>query len=155
PASFQHDRERFLRFTEEPAMKLIVTLSTTALCIAGFAATRPANHTPASSGRAPALQSVGTLAFGPPGILYAADPQGATIFAIKLPSAKTTPGTRAVDGIDKQVAAVLGTVPDEITITDLAVEPRSGNSYLAVMRGKGTDARAVLLRVDGAGKVDV
>ena len=40
-------------------------------------------------------------------------------------------------------------------MTDLAVQPKTGNAFLSVMRGQGAGAKAVLLRVDGAGKIDV
>ncbi len=43
----------------------------------------------------------------------------------------------------------------EIAVTDLAVHPQTRNAYLSVMRGQGTNATAALLRVDGAGKIDV
>jgi hypothetical protein len=40
-------------------------------------------------------------------------------------------------------------------VTDLAVQPKTGNAFLSVMRGQGAGAKAVLLRVDGAGKIEV
>lgn len=103
----------------------------------------------------PAMQSIGTLAFGPTGVLYAADPQAATIYAIELgaEASKGTVGTKDISAIDQQIAALLGTDTTQITLTDLVVDPKTHNSYLAVMRGKGADAKPALLRVDGAGKV--
>lgn len=103
----------------------------------------------------PSLQSIGTLAFGPNGVLYAADPAAATIYAIELgaDASKGAPGTKDVGSIDLQVAGMLGTDTAQIVISDLAVDPRTKNSYLAVMRGKGADAKPALFRVDGAGKV--
>ena len=50
---------------------------------------------------------------------------------------------------------MLGTGAAEIEITDLAVDPRTHNSYLAVMRGQGAGAKPALLRVDGNGKVEL
>jgi len=50
---------------------------------------------------------------------------------------------------------MLGTDAKEIAITDLAVHPKTHNSFVAVMRGQGASARPALLRVDGAGKVDL
>lgn len=135
-------------------MKILVSISAVALCVAAVAATPNPTSTPVAS-VGPALQSVGTLAFGPAGILYAADPQAATIYALELPASKGAAGTKAVEGLDQQVAGMLGTAPTEITIADLAVDPRSGNSLLAVMRGKGTDAKPVLLRLDGAGTLEI
>jgi hypothetical protein len=109
-----------------------------------------------ASGISPKLQSIGPLAIGPAGILYAADPQAATIFAIDLSKQKAgTPGTKSIDGIDQQIAATLGTAASEISIVDLKVDPTNHNSYLAVMRGQGAGAAPALVRVDGAGKIDV
>ena len=51
-------------------------------------------------------------------------------------------GTADVAGITGKIAAMLGTAPAEIAITDLAVHPKSGNSFLAVMRGQGANAAA-------------
>ncbi|MEP6834591.1 MAG: hypothetical protein ABJB74_14445 [Gemmatimonas sp.] len=103
----------------------------------------------------PAMLSIGTLAFGSNGVLYAADPQAATIYAIEMgaDASKGTPGTKDVGAIDVQVASLLGTDTAQITLTDLVVDPKTHNSYLAVMRGKGADAKPALLRVDGAGKI--
>ena len=50
---------------------------------------------------------------------------------------------------------MLGTAAADITITDLAVHPTSRNSFVAVMRGQGPAAQPALLRVDGAGKIDL
>lgn len=101
----------------------------------------------------PTLQSIGPLAFGPDGVLYAADKQAATIFALDLgtQAASASAGTKAVDAIDQKIAALLGTGVTEITVTDLAVHPRSRNSFISVMRGQGANAQAALVRVDGAG----
>ncbi|MEP6763357.1 MAG: hypothetical protein ABJB66_03550 [Gemmatimonadaceae bacterium] len=103
------------------------------------------------------LKSISTLAFGPNGVLYTADPQAATIYAIELGAAATkgTAGTKDVVGVDAQVASLLGTDASQITITDLAVDARTRNSYMSVMRGKGMDAKPALMRVDGDGQVSI
>ena len=107
-------------------------------------------------GVSPKLQSIGALAIGPGGILYAADPQAATIFALDLSKQKAgTPGTKDIATLDQQIASTLGTAASEISIVDLKVDPKSHNSYIAVMRGQGPEAAAALVRVDGAGKIDV
>lgn len=134
-------------------MKRLATLSTVALCAAAIAASPHMRTT--AKGTSPALQSVGSLAFGPPGILYAADQQAAAIYAIELPVGSGKPGTMAIPAIDEKIAGTLGTAASEITITDLQVEPKSGNSLIAVMRGKGNDAKPVLMRVDGDGKLSI
>ncbi|MBC8088614.1 MAG: hypothetical protein H7Z40_15225 [Phycisphaerae bacterium] len=103
----------------------------------------------------PAIQSIGTLAFGPNGVLYAADPQAATIYAIELgpDASKGVQGTKDIGAIDQQLASMLGTDTAQIAISDLAVDPRTRNSYISVMRGKGAESKPALFRVDGAGKV--
>jgi hypothetical protein len=58
-----------------------------------------------------------------------------------------------VQGVDSKVAALLGTTPDQIMINDLRVNPISKNAYMAVSRGKGPDAAAVIVKIDGAGKL--
>jgi hypothetical protein len=105
----------------------------------------------------PALTSIGPLAFGPDGVLFAADRQAATIYALNLGAqgAAARTGTADVAGITGKIAAMLGTAPAEIAINDLVVHPVSGNSFLAVTRGQGTNAAPALLRVDGAGSVSV
>src|SRR5687768_16700427 len=105
----------------------------------------------------PALQSIGPITFGPSGDLFVADPAAATIFAVKLGAAGSgaTAGTADVAGIDAKIAAVLGTAADEVRIVDLAVHPTSKNSFVSVMRGQGTTAAPAILRVDGAGKVEL
>jgi hypothetical protein len=105
----------------------------------------------------PTFQSIGPLAFGPDGTLYAGDRQAAAIFALDLgaQAASASAGTKDVTGIDAQIASTLGTAATDISITDMVVHPRSRNTFIAVMRGQGPDAQPALLRIDGAGKVDL
>ena len=105
----------------------------------------------------PTFQSIGPLTFGADGVLFAADAQGATIHALNLGSALApgAPGTKEIPGIDAQVAALLGADARDILITDLAVQPRTGNAFISAMRGQGAGAKPVLLRVDGTGKIDL
>lgn len=115
--------------------------------------TPPAGRASSGSDVAPAFGSIGPLAFGPDGTLFAGDTQSAAIFALDLGAQATggTPGAKAVPAFDQKVAALLGTEPREILVTDLAVHPRTRNAYISVMRGSS----AALLRVDGAGKIDL
>ena len=57
--------------------------------------------------------------------------------------------------IDQKIAALLGTEAAAISIKDLVIHPVSKNAYLSVMRGTGADAKPVLLRVDGDGKITI
>ena len=106
----------------------------------------------------PAFKSMGPLAFGPEGILFAADTKSAAIFAIATGDTKAPAGDSKplkVEGLDKKVAALLGTSPDQMLIDDVAVNPASRNTYLAVSRGRGPDAVPVLVRVSGDGSLEV
>lgn len=133
----------------------LLTIGVLLTAAAVIAATPAGERSTVRHGVGPTLQSIGTLTFGPGGVLYAADPLGATIYALDIGASKATPGTKDVAGIDQQIASMLGTSPQEIDIKDLVVDPTSHNSYLAVMRGQGADAAPALLRVDGAGKIEL
>ena len=111
----------------------------------------------AETGQGPALTSIGPLTFGTDGTLFAADNQAAAVFGLDLggQASGAVAGTKAIDGIDQKIAAMLGTGASEITITDLVVHPRSHNTFVSVMRGQGTGAAPALLRVDGAGTIEV
>ncbi len=104
----------------------------------------------------PSLTSIGPLAFGPGGTLFAADRQAATIFALDLGTQASSgaPGTKDVPGIDQKIAALVGTAVGEIAITDIAVHPKSRNTFVSVMRGQGAAAQPALFRVDGVGRID-
>jgi hypothetical protein len=104
----------------------------------------------------PALKSIGAIAFGPEGILFAGDTAGSAIFAIDTedrPSAPLT-GTIKIEGIDEKIAAMAGTSPKQIQIKSIAVNPLSGSAYLSVMRGQGAEAAALVFRVDRTGKLE-
>jgi hypothetical protein len=140
-------------------MRSVLLKSSLALAVALSLSVAPAAEravTNPSNGVGPSLKSIGPLTFAPDGTLFAADAEAASIFALDLGALSQggTPGAKAVAGIDAQIAALLGTDVREISVTDLAVHPKSRNAYLAVMRGQGANAKAVLLRVDGAGKIE-
>jgi hypothetical protein len=111
----------------------------------------------AQGGTTPAFKSIGPLAFGPNGVLFAADAESATIVALELGALAQggVAGAKAIAAVDQQIASLLGTDVREITVTDLAVHPTTRNAYLSVMRGQGANASPVLLRIDGAGKIEV
>lgn len=101
------------------------------------------------------LTAIGPLAFGPGDVLFAADPQAAAIYALDLGKASAAPGAADVADLDKKLAAVLGTDGAAVTVTDLAVHPRTHNVYVAAMRGTGAGAAPALVRIDGTGRLDV
>ncbi|HEV8543733.1 MAG TPA: hypothetical protein VGR78_15165 [Verrucomicrobiae bacterium] len=103
-----------------------------------------------------ALQSAGPITFGPNGILFIADTKAAAIVALDTADTRMGPGTDLkVEGIDKKVAALLGTAPDQILINDMVVNPLSHNVYLAVSRGRGPDAKPVLVRVKSDAQLEM
>ena len=116
-----------------------------------------AERAAAASGTNPAFKSIGPLTFSPDGVLFAGDTQSASIFALDLGKAATggAPGAKAIPAFDQKVAALLGTDVREITVTDLAVHPKTHNAFASVMRGQGDNAQPALLRIDGAGNIDV
>src|SRR4051812_26863257 len=118
-------------------MKRIPSLVGSALTaialLTNFGPASAANWTGDMKSGKPAFKSIGPLAFGPDGVLFVADTKGASIVAlatgdIKASSAKDL----KVDGINKKIANLLGTTPDKILIDDIAVNPISHNTYVAV-----------------------
>jgi len=103
---------------------------------------------------APDIKSAGPLAFGPDGVLFVGDTQGAAIFAIATGDTKPAGnGELKVEAIDEKIAAMLGTTTKEMAINDMIVNPASGQVYLSVSRGTGPTAAPVILRVDRNGKI--
>ncbi|HEU4892108.1 MAG TPA: hypothetical protein VFT47_11200 [Vicinamibacterales bacterium] len=136
--------------------KILTTLGVVAL--AGVASYWTAAGVPVAAADAgPQMTSIGPLTFGPDGVLFAADTQAATIYALELGDKANggAAGTQGVDAIDQKIAALLGTDAKEIIVTDLVVHPRTKNAYISAMRGQGTASKPALLRVDGAGKIEV
>ena len=133
--------------------RLFSLVGLTALFVAGIATAADIKGL-TESGK-PDLKSAGPLAFGPKGVLFVGDAQGAAIFAIgvgEAPKAALGDGFK-LEGVDGKVASVLGTTAADITINDVAIEPGTGIAYLSVSRGKGPDAAPAICRVDGAGQV--
>ena len=106
---------------------------------------------------APSFRSMGSLTFGPEGILFIADTKAASIVAVSTDDTK--PGKAASSlklvGLEKKIAGLLGTEPTQILIEDMAVNPVSGNIYLSVSRGRGPEATPVLVRVKGESEIEL
>lgn len=103
----------------------------------------------------PSLTSIGTLSFGADGTLFAADPMAATIYAITVGKTSAPAGTKDVAGLDQKLAALAGTDAAGIAIKDIAVDPKSQNTFVSLMRGTGATAQPALARVDGNGAVEL
>jgi hypothetical protein len=104
----------------------------------------------------PDLKSAGPLAFGPEGILFIGDTQGAALFAIDTGERASAAEKRPVEVKDVagKIAAMAGTDSKQIMINDLAVNPQSGAVYLSVSRGRGPDAAPLLVRINPDGKLE-
>jgi hypothetical protein len=101
----------------------------------------------------PDLKSAGTLTFGPDGIIFVGDQKGAAVFAID-----TGDATGKAAGVSLNVAAVgdhlakaLNVSAKDVKVNDLAVNPSTGQTFLAVTKGSGSDATPALVRVDAKG----
>jgi hypothetical protein len=109
---------------------------------------------------APTLTSVGALAFGPDGVLFVGDAEGACIVAIDTGTPGAGPSSDAAPDLDVEdltahLAQLTGTTADEIRVHDLAVDLRSGQAYLSVTRGGGSESQALLVRVGGPDAIEV
>ena len=136
--------------------KLIIL--TVVIGIIGLINALPSNLSAnADTGTGPPLLSGGPLTFGPNETLFIADNQGASIYALEMGQLLTgeQTGTKDINGIDQQIALLLGTDAREIQIYDLAVNPSSKNTFISMSRGRGASAKPVLIRIDGAGTIDV
>jgi hypothetical protein len=102
------------------------------------------------------VRSASALAFGREGILFVGDSLGATLFALDTGerTAATTAAPVDIKGINQKIAAALGVAPDQILVNDAIVSPVSKKVYLAVSRGRGPDARAVIMRADATGRIE-
>jgi hypothetical protein len=126
--------------------KLLAAAAVLALATAGPAA-EPTKGTPE-------LKSAAALAFGPNGVMFVGDPAAATVFAIETGDAKPA-GDKPVDieRLDGKLAGALGVGEKEVRVTDVKVNPASGNVYLAVARGPGAGTPAIF-RVTRGGAIE-
>ena len=100
------------------------------------------------------LKSASAIAFAPKGVLLVGDGLGGAIYAFETGDlSKTGSGPVQVEDLTGKIAALLGTTADQIRVPDIAVNPDSGNVYLAVARGAGADADTLILRADRSGKL--
>jgi len=116
--------------------------------IALLAATKPFVGNPYGFTKGtPGIKSISALSFGKDGILFIGDSKSASIFAVDTRDTKKNDNAPAiaVANIDQKIAAALGTQKENITITDMAVNPVSKKLYVAV---QGSDGTPVILKVD-------
>jgi hypothetical protein len=114
-----------------------------------------------------AVASAGVLAFGPGNVLFVGDSKGAAVHAfvlravdftmqsnVAMGNANNFEGQDLISGIDRKLAALLGTSPDQILINDMIVHQASKQIFLSVERGRGPDAVPVIFKVN-QGKLEI
>lgn len=103
----------------------------------------------------PRLRSIGPITFSPDGILFVADSANATIYAIDVGDSDPPSQSRPVevDNLDVRLAAYTACTREDILIRDMAVHPTSMAVYLSVVRGRGSSAMPLLIRIGEDGSV--
>jgi hypothetical protein len=128
--------------------------ATTLIALAVLSVSRPMHAAAVLSPGKADLKSAGALAFGPDGVLFVGDSIGGAVVALdtndKVP-AKTA--AINVQGLDAKIAALVGVMPDQILINDIAVNPISKNVYASAARGRGPDAVPLVVKVEPSGTV--
>ena len=80
------------------------------------------------------LKSTGPLAFGPSGVLFVSDPMAAKVYAINTEDKKGNSSLAyEIDDLSSAVSAAYK--GQKISITDLAVNPETGNAFLSLTAG--------------------
>ncbi|HVN00988.1 MAG TPA: hypothetical protein VMT68_12320 [Caulobacteraceae bacterium] len=100
------------------------------------------------------LKSASALAFAPQGVLLVGDGLGARVYAYETGDLGPASGRPIqIDDLTGKIAALVGTTSDQIRVPDIAVNPASGNVYIAVARGAGADADSLILKADASGVI--
>ncbi|MCA9064473.1 MAG: hypothetical protein KDA96_15490 [Planctomycetaceae bacterium] len=97
----------------------------------------------------PELSSATTLAFGPEDILFVGDAKAACVFAIATGNQEGDAASAKINIEDVGQALRDALHALQVTVNDLAVNPRTGAAFLAVT----ADQHAAIVQIDGAGKV--
>lgn len=95
----------------------------------------------------PDFKSIGSLAFGPEGILFAGDSQGAAVFALQTgdKSGDAAGARYDIPGLNVKIAQALGADSQQVKIGDVAVNPKTGNVFVSVM----ASGKPALVKVSG------
>src|SRR5688572_12077329 len=136
--------------------KLTSSLALTVLTV-GLVTPATASLTAGMKEGKPEFKAMNQLAFGPEGVLFIADTKAAAVVAIATGDTKSASASGMIkaEGINHKIAALVGTSAEEIVIEDLAVNPLSRQAYLAVSRGRGPDAAALLVRIKADGQPEL
>jgi hypothetical protein len=129
---------------------VVTSLSVLALAAVAVAWVRPAPSERGMIIGPVAAKSLGAMTFGPGNVLFVADNDAESVYALEIDGAAKPGGAVDVAGVDSKIAEALGTTVDQIAIRDMAVHPASHDVYVTVSRGKGADAVPVLVRVTAA-----
>ena len=140
----------------------VVLIAAVALTLSPFPRVNADVPEPASTAMpAPVLKSIGALEIGPDGVLFAADSEGAAIYAFEIQHPSVEKPASAGEGrietlvedLDEKLAALLGTSPRDLAIQDMAVHEPSATTYLSILRGRDDAAKPVLMSVARDGSV--
>jgi len=136
------------------ARAAIAVGATTMIALLVVSVYRPVNAAAVLTPGKADLKSAGALAFGPDGVLFVGDSLAGTIVALDT-NDRTPVKTAAVNvqGLDEKIAGLVGVMPDQILINDVAVNPISKNVYVSAARGRGPDAAPLVIKVEPSGKV--
>ena len=126
-----------------------------ALVLTVQAARTPAPALAETASGSVGLKSAGALAFGPNGVLFVGDSVGGAIEAIDTDDRSPAHSASKIDvqAVDEKLAALVGVMPSDILINDVAVNPISKNAYVSAARGRGPDAAPLIVRVDTSGQL--
>src|SRR5215470_17344976 len=126
-----------------------------ALVFAAQAVRTPASAVALMAAGNVGIKSAGTLTFGPDAVLFVGDSAGGAIAAIDTDDRAPARAASKIDvqGVDEKLAAMVGVMPADILINDVAVNPISKNVYVSAARGRGPDAAPLVVRIDASGKL--
>ena len=128
--------------------KILYPISAALLLLSALAFTKITSSPYGFTNGSPEIKSISSLAFGPDGILFIGDSRSASVVALNTKDVTRVSQAKGVDlkKVDQKIAVLLGTTADNISITDLAVNPISGKIYCSVQTTSGSPA---LLTIDG------
>lgn len=128
---------------------VILLFASLVLCSPGIAGGgNPENLTKDFVLGTPEIKSISALAFGPQGILFIGDSKSASVYAIETNDVTAADKTENIEmeGVDKKIAAALGTTVENISIQDMVVNPVSRKVYISVHNAEGIP---MLLTLEG------
>lgn len=121
-----------------PAARLFTLVAILGLATSAGAADHAGLTADFEDGPAP-IEAMSALAFAPHGVLLVGDAKAGAVVALDTGD-RTEAGVEerfAVSDLETRIAAMLGTRSSEVLIHDMAVNPISSQTYLAVSRSRG------------------